>query len=59
MILPLMITLPACYGGETTENVMLNLEKLSKNLFQRFYLNQMRGNDDKCHLLLSPSEKLL
>ena len=26
-------------GGETTENVMLNLEKLLKILFQWFYLN--------------------
>ena len=40
------------FGSETTENVMLNLEKLSKNLFQWFLSNQMKGNLDRCYLLL-------
>ena len=34
-------------GGETTKNVMLNFDKLSKNLFQLFYLNQMNDNTRK------------
>lgn len=45
-------------GGETTKNVMLNFDKLSKNLFQLFYLNQMKDNTRKCHLLLSTGEKV-
>ena len=44
--------------GETTENVILNLEKLSENLFQWFYLNQMKGNPCKCHLFLSTGDKI-
>ena len=35
----------------------IHLEKLSKNLFQWFYMNQMKGNPDKWHLLLPTSEK--
>ena len=46
-------------GDKTTENVMLNLERLSKYLLLLFYLNQIRGNPDKCHLLLSTSEKVI
>ena len=46
------------FGGEATENLVLNLEKISKNLFQWIYLNQMKGNLDKCYLLLSTSEKV-
>ena len=45
-------------GSETTANVILNLEKLLKNLFQCFYLNQMKRNPNKCNLLLSTSEKI-
>ena len=37
------------YACETSENVMLNLEKLSKNLFQWFYLNQIKGNPDEIY----------
>ena len=48
----------SCFGGAATENVMLNLEKLSKNLFQLFYHNQLKGNPDKCHILLSTSQKV-
>ena len=46
-------------GDKTTENVMLNLERLSKYLLLLFYLNQIRGNPDKCHFLLSTSEKVI
>ena len=45
-------------GGETTENLMLNLKKLSKELFQWFCLNQIKDNSDRYHLLLSTSEKV-
>ena len=45
-------------GGETTENLMLNLKNLSKELFQWFYLNQIKDNSDRYHLLLSTSEEV-
>ena len=45
-------------ASETIENVMLNFEKLLKNLFHWFYLNQMKSDPNKCHLLLSTSEKV-
>ena len=51
-----MITLTIWDG--TIENVMLNLEKLSKNTFQWFYLNQVKGNPDKYHLILSNGKKI-
>ena len=42
----------------TIKNLMLNLEKLSKNTFQWFYLNQVKGNHDKYHLILSNGKKV-
>ena len=37
---------------------MLNLKKLSKELFQWFYLNQIKDNSDRYHFLLSTSEEV-
>ena len=54
LLAKLIITLPV----ETTENVMLHFEKLLKDLFQRFYLNQRKSDTEKFHLLLSTSKKV-
>lgn len=45
-------------GSQDTENVTLNLEKLSEILFQWYFLNQMTGTPDKYHLSLSASGKV-
>ena len=39
--------------GSTTTEVLENLSGITKKLFTWFANNQMKGNDDKCHLLLS------
>ena len=39
--------------GSTTTEVLENLFGITKKLFPRFANNQMKANDDKCHLLLS------
>ena len=43
---------PYCIG-KTPEEVMSQLEKSSKSVFEWFESNGMKGNPDKCHLLLS------
>ena len=39
--------------GKTPEEVIIQLEKCSKSIFEWFENNGMKGNPDKCHLLLS------
>ena len=39
--------------GSTTTEVSENLSGITEKLFTRFANNQMKANDDKCHLLLS------
>ena len=45
-------TTPYSVGSTTTE-VLENLSGITKKLFTWFANNQMKANDDKCHLLLS------
>ena len=44
------------YFGSTTTEVLDNLSCLTKKLFSWFANNQMKANDDKCHLILSSPE---
>ena len=46
-------TTPYFVGSTTTEV----LENLTKKLFSWFANNQMKGNNDKCHLILSSPEE--
>ena len=39
--------------GSTTTELLENLSGITKKLFTWFANNQMKANDDKCHLLLS------
>ena len=41
------------YVGSTTKEVLENLSSITKKLFACFANNQMKANDDRCHLLLS------
>ena len=43
---------PSC-TGKTPEEVISQLEKSCKSIFEWFENNGMKGNPDKCHLLLS------
>ena len=42
------------YFGSTTTEVLDNLSCITKKLFSWFANNQMKANDDKCHLIYSP-----
>ena len=42
--------------GESIDEVILSLQESSKNLFKWFADNQMKPNDDKCHLIVSTNE---
>ena len=46
---------PYC-TGKTPEKVTSQLEKSSKSIFEWFEINILKGNPDKCHLLLSKNE---
>ena len=46
---------PYCIG-KTPEEVISQLEKSSKSIFEWFENNGMKANPDKCHLLLSNNE---
>ena len=46
---------PYCIG-KTPEEVISQLEKSSKSIFEWFENNGLKGNPDKCHLVLSKNE---
>ena len=47
------------FVGTTTTEVLENLFCLTQKLFSWFAYNQMKGNDEICHLILSfPEEDL-
>ena len=46
---------PYCIG-KTPEEVISQLEKSSKSIFEWFENNGLKGNPDKCHLLLSKND---
>ena len=48
---------PYCIG-KTPEEVISQLEKSSKSIFEWFENNGLKGNPDKCHLLLSKNDNL-
>ena len=48
---------PYCIG-KTSEEVISQLEKSSKSIFEWFENNGLKGNPDKCHLLLSKNDNL-
>ena len=43
---------------DTIESMIASLEKIAKEIFKWFEDNEMQGNTDKCHVLLSTSQKL-
>ena len=45
-----------CDAGNTIEDVISSLQKLSKKFFKWFSDNQMQGNSGKCHLIISTNE---
>ena len=45
------------FVGSTTAEVLESLSCLTKKLFSWFANNQVKANDDKCHLFLSSSEE--
>ena len=49
-------TTPNSAGG-TTKEVLENLSCITKKLFTWFPNNQMKANDEKCHLLLSSPDE--
>ena len=53
--MPLFCNTPYCMG-KTPEEVISQLEKSSKFIFEWFENNGMKANPDKCHLLLSKNE---
>ena len=44
--------------GDKLESVIKELEQPAKLLFQWFSDNQIKGNEDKCHILISTKEKV-
>ena len=44
--------------GEDLESVIKLLEKASKIVFDWFKSNQMKGNESKCHVILSTHDKM-
>ena len=56
IILQIKLTTPYSVGSTATE-VLENISGITKKLFTWFAYNQMKANDDKCHLiLLSPDD---
>ena len=43
---------------DTIESMIASLEKIAKEIFKWFKDNEMQGNTDKCHVLISTSQKL-
>ena len=43
---------------DTIEAMIAWLEKIAKKIFKWFKDNEMQGNTDKCHVLISTSQKL-
>ena len=43
---------------DTIESMIASLEKIAKEIFKWFKDNEMQGNTDKCHVLISSKQKL-
>ena len=46
-------------SGDTIDEVIKSLETAFVKLFKWFSDNQMKANQDKCHLIISKNENLL
>ena len=46
-------------SGDTIDEVIKSLETAFAKLFKWFSDNQMKANQDKCHLIISKNENLL
>ena len=55
IILEIKLTTPYSVGSTATE-VLENISGITKKLFTWFAYNQMKANDDKCHLILLPPD---
>ena len=47
-----------CVSADTIDEVIKRLETASVKLFKRFAHNQMKANQDKCHLIISKNENV-
>ena len=47
-----------CVTCDTIKSMIALLEKIAKENFKWFKDNEMQGNTDKCHVLISTSQKL-
>ena len=45
-------------SGNSTDDVISSLHESAEKLFQCFSHNQMKGNTDKCHLIVSTDEPI-
>ena len=45
-----------CDAGDDIDEVIFSLQESSKKLFKWFADNQMKTNEDKCHLIVSTNE---
>ena len=45
-------------SGNSIADVISSLQELAEKLFQRFSLNQMKGNTNKSHLIVSSDEPI-
>ena len=43
-------------AGENIDEIIFSLQESSKKLFKWFADNQMKTNEDKCHLIVSANE---
>ena len=43
-------------AGDNIDEVIFSLQESSKKLFKWFADNQMKANEDKCHLIVSTNE---
>ena len=45
-------------SGNSIDDVISSLQESAEKLFQWFSHNQMKGNTDKCHLIVSTDEPI-
>ena len=45
-------------SGSSSDNVILSLQESAEKLFQWFPHDQMKGNTDKCHLIVSTDQPI-
>ena len=45
-------------SADSIDDVVMSLQESAKRIFQWFSDNEIKGNTDKCHLILSTNEQL-